>query len=183
MFQRIKRFVGRVRRKLRQKSGEGSEFVDFDAFTDVIAMHRARGVKIGRKVRLLGAIDAVNPHLVSIGDYAVLGVHSALLAHCPIKGAKPVSVGAYSFIAYGALILPGVSVGKCCVVGAGAVVTRSVPDASIVAGNPARILRKLTIDEQTHLMEVMNSGKYFGRDPKRVELPIETSSISADALT
>jgi hypothetical protein len=51
------------------------------------------------------------------------------------------------------------------------------------AGNSACVLRKLMIGEQTHLMEVMNSGKYFGRDFKRVELPIETTSISTDALT
>ena len=82
----------------------------------------------------------------------------------------PVSVGAYSYIAYGALILPGVSLGECCIVGAGAVVTRSVPDATIVAGNPARVLRKLTASEQGHLMEVMQSGKIFGRDAKPEEL-------------
>lgn len=170
MLHNVKKIVGRVRRKLRQKSGQRSDFVDFDAFADVIAMYRARGAKIGQKVRLLGAIDGVNPHLVSIGDYAVVGAHSALLAHCPIKGAMPVSVGAYSYIAYGALILPGVSLGECCIVGAGAVVTRSVPDATIVAGNPARVLRKLTASEQGHLMEVMQSGKIFGRDAKPEEL-------------
>jgi len=65
----------------------------------------------------IGQIDSVNPHLVSVGDYAVLGAHSALLTDCPIKGAQPVSVGAYSYIAYGALILPDVSVGECCVIG------------------------------------------------------------------
>lgn len=129
-------------------------------------MHRARGVKIGHKVRLLGHIDSVNPHLVSVGDYAVLGAHSALLTHCPIKGAQPVSVSAYSYIAYGALILPGVSVGKCCVVGAGAVVTHSVPDATIIAGNPARVLRDLTPREKQHMIEVMHSGRYFGRDQR-----------------
>jgi UDP-2-acetamido-3-amino-2,3-dideoxy-glucuronate N-acetyltransferase len=41
----------------------------------------------------------------------------------------------------GAVLLPGVSVGKCSMVGAGAVVTRSVPDYAVVVGNPARIIR------------------------------------------
>jgi len=54
----------------------------------------------------------------------------------------------------------------------------------IVAGNRARVLRKLMIGEQTHLMEVMNSGKYFGRDPKGLGLPIiVTASIRVNALT
>ena len=87
----------------------------------------------------IGQIDSVNPHLVSVGDYAVLGAHSALLTHCPIKGAQSVSVGAYSYIAYGALILPGVSVGERCVIGGCR--RDPVPDATVVAGNPARVLR------------------------------------------
>jgi serine acetyltransferase len=39
------------------------------------------------------------------------------------------------------LILPGVEIGDNCVVGAGSVVTKSVPPRSVLAGNPARILR------------------------------------------
>ena len=165
----VKKLVQRACRKLPQKPTQDSQFVDFGAFADTIEMYRERGAKIGHKVRLLGAIDGLNPHLVSIGDYAVLGVNAVLLAHCPIKGALPVSLGAYSYVGYGALILPGVSIGVCSVIGAGAVVTRSVPDATIVAGNPARVLRQLTDAEQARLVEAMHSGKYFGRDFKRPE--------------
>jgi acetyltransferase-like isoleucine patch superfamily enzyme len=43
----------------------------------------------------------------------------------------------------GAVILPGVVVGRCAMVGAGAVVTRDVPDFAVVVGNPARVLRTL----------------------------------------
>jgi acetyltransferase-like isoleucine patch superfamily enzyme len=171
-----------VRRGLGRESPQHSDFVNFDAFADVVAMHRRRGVKIGHRVRVLGHIDSVNPHLVSIGDYVVLGAHSALLTHCPIKGAQPVSIGAYSYISYGALILPGVSVGQFCVVGAGAVVTKSVPDATILAGNPARVLRQLTLREKRHLMEVMHSGRFFGRDAKSEELLIQIGSGETGAL-
>lgn len=51
---------------------------------------------------------------------------------------EPVIICADAFIGTGALVLKGVTVGRCAVVGAGAVVTRDVPDFAIVAGNPAR---------------------------------------------
>jgi acetyltransferase-like isoleucine patch superfamily enzyme len=53
-----------------------------------------------------------------------------------------VLVGEGSWIGFRANILSGVTIGKHCVVAAGAVVTRSVPDYCVVAGCPARIIKK-----------------------------------------
>lgn len=54
---------------------------------------------------------------------------------------RPVHVRAWADIGTGAVLLPGVTVGKGSIVGAGAVVTRDVPPFSIVAGVPARFVR------------------------------------------
>jgi acetyltransferase-like isoleucine patch superfamily enzyme len=51
-----------------------------------------------------------------------------------------------SWIGAGTVILPGVTIGKNAVVGAGSIVTRDVPDFTVVAGNPARILRRIRTD-------------------------------------
>ena len=54
----------------------------------------------------------------------------------------PLTIGHDAWIGYGALLLPGcTSIGIGAVVGAGAVVTRNVPNFAVVAGNPARLLR------------------------------------------
>ena len=53
---------------------------------------------------------------------------------------KPTVIGRNVWIGGGALLLPGVTVGDDAVIGAGAVVTRSVPAGTTVAGNPARPL-------------------------------------------
>ena len=57
------------------------------------------------------------------------------------EGVFPVKIGKGSFIGFGAHISPGVEIGKHCVVGANSVVTKSMPDYSIIAGNPARVLK------------------------------------------
>ena len=54
---------------------------------------------------------------------------------------KPVRVGAWADIGTNAVVLPGVTIGKGSIVGAGAVVTNDVPPFAIVAGVPARFLR------------------------------------------
>lgn len=51
-----------------------------------------------------------------------------------------IHVGERSFIGYGATIMPGVKIGKRCVIGAGAVVTHDIPDNSVAAGVPARVI-------------------------------------------
>ena len=52
-----------------------------------------------------------------------------------------------AWIGAGAIILPGVTIRQGAVVGAGSVVTKDVPPYAIVAGNPARVIRQLDIDD------------------------------------
>lgn len=91
-------------------------------------------------------------HLV-IGAYAGIGpavrvlgsAHTGLPAGVPIVKTdlviKPVRIGDWADVGTGAVILPGVTLGKGCIVGAGAVVTRDVAPFAIVAGVPARFVR------------------------------------------
>ena len=58
--------------------------------------------------------------------------------------AKPVHVGKNCWICANTTILPGVTIGDNCVIGAGSVVTRDIPANSFAAGNPARVIRTLT---------------------------------------
>jgi acetyltransferase-like isoleucine patch superfamily enzyme len=56
---------------------------------------------------------------------------------------KEIHIGEDCWIGGNAIILPGVTIGKGCTVGAGSVVTKSVPDFTLVAGNPAKVIRKI----------------------------------------
>ncbi len=59
---------------------------------------------------------------------------------------QPVSIGDGSWIGHGAVILPGTRIGRNVVVAAGAVVRGEVEDFAVVAGNPARVVRRLEPD-------------------------------------
>lgn len=111
---------------------------------------------------------------VSIGNYAcITGVNSLVIEDgClfsehlyisdhyhgtdPSSGIRPllqplftkgeVRIGENTFVGYRVSILSGTSIGKNCVVGAHSVVTKSVPDNCMVAGVPARIIKKFNFE-------------------------------------
>src|SRR5690349_364319 len=90
---------------------------------------------------------------VTIGPQAFLGPNVQLitadhprLAAERLAGtefAKPVTVGARSWLGAGVIVCPGVTIGEESVVGAGSVVTRDVPPRVVAAGNPCRVIRSL----------------------------------------
>jgi acetyltransferase-like isoleucine patch superfamily enzyme len=72
-----------------------------------------------------------------------IAVNPFTRARRPFIGKAPVTIGDNVWIGMNSTILKGVTIGDNSVVGAGAVVSRSVPANSVVAGNPARIVRRL----------------------------------------
>ncbi len=59
------------------------------------------------------------------------------------EAARPITIGNNAWLGGGSIVLAGVSVGENAVVGAGAVVTKDAPPSTVVAGNPARVVRSL----------------------------------------
>ncbi|HET7818195.1 MAG TPA: acyltransferase [Bacteroidia bacterium] len=72
-----------------------------------------------------------------------------------------VSIGEYSFIGTSCVILPGITIGKGCVIGAGSIVNKNVPDFSIAVGNPAVVVGDTrTLDEKL-LSEFKSMHTYY----------------------
>lgn len=107
--------------------GAGS-FVNFDCvFLDLAPITIGRNTLIAPKVQLLTAHHPFDAAERATGREA----------------GKPITIGDDCWLGGGAIVCPGVTIGDRSIVGAGAVVTRDVPADSVVAGNPARILRTL----------------------------------------
>ncbi len=61
--------------------------------------------------------------------------------------AKPVRIGEGSWLGEKVMVMPGVTIGKKCVIGAGAIVTKDIPDYSIAVGNPAKVIKRYDFKE------------------------------------
>lgn len=97
----------------------------------------------------LGRVEIALHDKVTIGKYVCIndGVIILSASHDVLDSLwrhkkAPISIGDYAWIATNAIILPGVHIGKGAVVGAGAVVSKSVCDYAIVTGNPAKEIEK-----------------------------------------
>lgn len=87
---------------------------------------------------------------VAIGDRTQIGPGVQILTadhprdpdqrRAGLECGRPIRIGRNVWIGGGAIILPGVTVGDDAIIGAGAVVTRDVPEGVTVAGNPARVV-------------------------------------------
>lgn len=90
---------------------------------------------------VIGNRVAFGPHvtlvLVSHPNYSKL---KKLLSSFP---KKEIEIGDDSWIGANAVIMPNVKIDKMCIIGAGAVVAKDVPDYSVVAGVPAKIIKKI----------------------------------------
>lgn len=94
-------------------------------------------------------LDKLYPEKIHIGSNTLVASGSVILSHdhCKRVGNNlpfyaDTYIGKNCFIGVKAIILPGVTIGDEVIVGAGSVVTKDVPSNSVVAGNPARIIRQ-----------------------------------------
>jgi acetyltransferase-like isoleucine patch superfamily enzyme len=130
----------------------------FPFATGRVWLYRAMGARIGRDVYVGFQVemDTNHPELIEIGDHVTISHQCMLVTHMatdvdtPLRRlyperAAPVRIGTGAWLCVRALVLPGVTVGPNAVVGAGAVVTRDVPAATMVAGAPARAVKTLRI--------------------------------------
>ena len=100
-------------------------------------------VFINSGVVVMSVLEVTIGNDVAIANEAyVMDTDSHGVEGRPVKNA-PVRIGDGSWIGARAIILPGVTIGRRCLVAAGAVVSRDVPDDTLVAGNPAQVVREL----------------------------------------
>jgi acetyltransferase-like isoleucine patch superfamily enzyme len=95
------------------------------------------------RISLKANLDRTFPAGIHIGKGTVVTFDVVILAHDYTRGMHlHTHIGNHCFIGARSVIMPGVTIGDECIIGAGSVVTKDVPSHSIVAGNPARVLKE-----------------------------------------
>ncbi len=110
-----------------------------------------RPVTIGKRCFIQQCCTFFGRGGITIGDDVFIGpkVNLITINHDPnpenrsATCGRPVVIGDKVWIGIGATILPGVRIGYGAIVGAGSVVTKDVPAMTVVAGNPARIIKTI----------------------------------------
>ena len=106
-------------------------------------------MRFGKNIFINHSFTAMSIGGIEIGNNVQIGPHVSIITNNhdindrDVLRCKSVVIEDGVWIGAGATILPGVHIGKNAVIGSAAVVTKDVEENSIVAGNPARLIRKL----------------------------------------
>jgi acetyltransferase-like isoleucine patch superfamily enzyme len=144
MLSLCKRILRRIR-----ASPHGMSQEAMDAAT--VCRLRALGVQIGAGCRIYSTQFSTEPYLVRLGDGVIIAGGVKFLTHDGsarlLRSRRPmiqslgrIVVGDNCFIGENAILLPGPTLGRDCVIGPGAVVRGAIPDNSLAVGNPGQVV-------------------------------------------
>ncbi|MBR3504504.1 MAG: sugar O-acetyltransferase [Clostridia bacterium] len=128
-------------------------------------------VTIGESTYINSGLILIDDYNITIGKGCLFGTGVTLCTTGhpidPEERAKggmysfPITIGDGAWIGAGAIILPGINIGKYAVIGAGSVVTKDIPDYTIAVGNPCKPIRKINERDKA----------YYWRDRRFDEQP------------
>lgn len=131
------------------------------------------GLRIGNNINLPRSvwIDTAHCHLITIEDNCGFGDGCCILAHDALGNefldatrVARVHIGRSCHIGAKSIILPGVKIGPRTIIGAGSVVSSSLPPDTIAAGNPARVISSLDEYLSKHRARIEHSPRFAYSD-------------------
>lgn len=137
-------------RKLQQILGRSD---DDTCIVQPFCCDYGKHIRVGKRFYANFNLVVLDEASVTIGDDCFVGPNVGMYTAChstnPIERntrkewARPIKIGNNVWIGGSATILPGVTIGDNVTIGAGSVVVKDVPSGVVVAGNPARIVKKI----------------------------------------
>ena len=130
------------------------------------------GVRMNGKVYIYGSsyeMFSTEPWLITLGDNVHITNNVRFITHDggtlvlrhrnpSLEVTKPITVGDNVYIGVNSIIMPGVNIGNNCIIGAGSVVTKDIPEKSVYAGVPARYIKSIEEYYEKIQKESLNLG-------------------------
>lgn len=140
------------------------------------------GVNVGEGTRFMGpehGMFGTEPFLISIGENCLITgevkfiTHDGSVYHLKKKFPKAdlfgrINIGNNVFIGYRTIILPGVTIGDNVVIGAGSIVSRSIPDNTLAVGSPAKVISNLEDYLNKIEKKIMHTGGLPIHEKKKI---------------
>jgi maltose O-acetyltransferase len=121
------------------------------------------GISIGARTFINFNCTMLDGAPITVGDECLIaaGVQLITVTHpvdpgprrSAVEQALPVTIADGVWLAAGVLVCPGVTIGENTVVGAGAVVTKSLPAGVVAYGNPARVIREVDVEDRRRSLQ------------------------------
>ncbi|SDM55432.1 acyltransferase [Kriegella aquimaris] len=159
-----------------------------------ISYARSLGVSIGENCKIAIKNWGSEPYLITLGNHVHITTNVQFINHdggvWVFRDEIPdfdvfgkIVIGDNSYIGNNAVIMPGVSIGKNCVIGANSVVTKSIPDNMVVAGVPAKYICT-TEEYKVKMMKIIIPlKKKSGQQKKKFLIKMPSNAfIIKDAL-
>ena len=137
------------------------------------------GVNMGEEVHIYGNVEwASEPWIITLGNNVHITDGVKFITHDggtllfreevpDLEVTKPIIIGNDVYIGNNVIILPGVNIGNRVVIGAGSVVTRNIPDNSLVVGIPGRVIKSADEYIEKLKRESLHLGHLRGQDKDR----------------
>ena len=135
------------------KAGEGLEVIS--PFTCDYGYH----IHLGKQVFINTNCYLMDCAPITIGDHVFIGPHCGFytashplnytMRNAGLEKALPITIGSNVWFGGHVVVLPGVTIGDGCVIGAGSVVTHDIPANSVAVGSPCRVISTIDQDDRT----------------------------------
>ena len=135
------------------KAGEGLEVISPFSCDYGYHIHLGKQVFINTNCYLMDCAP------ITIGDHVFIGPHCGFytashplnytMRNAGLEKALPITIGSNVWFGGHVVVLPGVTIGDGCVIGAGSVVTHDIPANSVAVGSPCRVISTIDKDDRT----------------------------------
>jgi acetyltransferase-like isoleucine patch superfamily enzyme len=157
-------------------------FMSIRAKLDPLGYARSIGVRMGENVVFYGISPSMfgsEPWMITLGSNVYITCGVSFITHDggtlilrkevpDLEWTAPIAVGTDVYIGVRAMILPGVTIGDRCIIGAGSVVTKDIPDNSVAVGVPARVIKSTDEYLENMKKKSLKCGHLKGEEKAKV---------------